>query len=44
MSLNTGALLPVSAIDRGDLFEKLVARVEVLALFIVVVGAVLGDE
>ena len=39
-----GRALAGSAIDRGDLFEKLVARVEVLALFVVAVAAVLADE
>ena len=39
-----GRALAGRAIDRGDLFEKLVARVEVLALFIVAVAAVLADE
>ena len=39
-----GRTLAGSAIDRGDLFEKLVARVEVLALFVVAVATVLGDE
>ena len=39
-----GRALAGRAIDRGDLFEKLVARVEVLVLFIALVGAVLGDE